>query len=510
MKKIALFELVKSMTKGEKRYFNRFAQRHVLGERNQYFLLYTAIAEQERYDEVEIKKQFPEITQFSVHKNYLYNLLLRSLRSYALETKREVKLRAQLDYIEILFARGLLDQCTDLIKKLKKGIVKSESVHFFPELYKWERKVLKAQAPVELPARLTELAAERVDQQRRLTTEMDLMDRYDQMIALLRQSQRGDNKQSVKAALHILQDPLIQTAPSEMTFLAQQAWLYIHAYGHQMKEDFHAAYPFYLQILELWTDSPARISAQVETYSRILATYLNICHLTNQHGDFATMVHRIRSLPNLSTDIQAKVFSMTYNLELLYYMNYGLFEKAQNLIPELEAGLNKFHDKIDTNQLLVYYYNIAVLFFVQEDHSRALGFVNRIFAEPKSRAPHPFVRFAGILNMVLHVELGNEDLLPHLIRAFTRSQKGADKLNSLETKVIQLLRNLERQLDQRARTLLFREFESEMEALYKVHGPRMLGLAELASWAESKANRRTIVEVIEEKTAAWHKLISGK
>lgn len=97
-----------------------------------------------------------------------------------------------------------------------------------------------------------------------------------------------------------------------------------------------------------------------------------------------------------------------------------------------------------------------------------------------------------------------------LIRSFTRNQKGAKELNPLESMVVQLLCNLERQLDLRARNLLFREFDVDLRELYKVHAPRMLGVAELASWAESKVGHRSIVEVVKEKTDAWHVEQSGK
>ena len=497
------------MNKAEKRYFHRFAQRHVLGKENQYFVLYTEIQKQEIYDEEAIKKLFPGIKQFSVQKNYLYHLILRSLRAFAQESKKEFKLRAQLDNIEILFSRGLIDQCAGQIQRLKKTLLANEFVHLMPELFKWERKVLKAQSPGNLAEKLKVYSRERMRKLEALSSEMTLLDLYDEMVMLLRESQRGTRQESDPRAGNILRHPLVAHPPQETTFIARQARLFIHAYGHQMKEQFHEAYPYYLQVLELWNQNPAQISAQTETYSRILAGYLNICHLTNQHDNLAPMVKRIRSIPNLSPDIQAKVFAMTYNQELLYYMNYGHFTEARNLIPDLIAGLKKYGDKIDSRQVLVYYYNIAVLHFVLQEYSHALRYVNSILGDYGNRIQNPFVRFARILHMVLHFELKNEDLLISLIRSFTRNVKGANQLNVLETKVIQLLRNLERQFDNRARTLLFREFDREMEALYKIHGPRMLGLGELASWAESKATHRSIMEVIQKKTEAWHAILSG-
>ena len=506
MKNKALFQLIKSLKKGEKRYFHLYAQRHVVGEENLYFQLYQAILDQEEYDEAALKEQFPEITHFSFHKNYLYNLLLKSLRDAQLEKNEEIKLRSQLDFVEVLAGRGLNEQALSLLTRLKKKCRKAEQVHLLPVVLHWERKLLKSVNPQNLPAQLNALAQEGEKAEERMATERKLLHLYDRMIHLLRQSQRVEDPEHFAETEEILSHPLVKTASPHMTFLARQAWLFIHAYSFQIKEDFLQAYPWYQQIVELWTRDPKRISAQPDTYSRILASYLNICHLSLRHEDFGPLVKRIRALPGLSARIQAKLFSITYNLELIYYLNFGLFDQAKALVPDLEAGLEKYGDQIDPSQLLTYYYNIALLFFFLEDYRSSLRYINRILTERPTQQQHAFERFARILHMVLHFELKNEDLLIGLIRSFSRQQKA----NALEKKVIALLRNLERNVDYRVRVSLFKAFDEEMEALFTLHGPRMLGLAELGAWAENKFSRRPIREIISRKTQEWHTLMNQK
>ncbi len=46
-----LFQLIKSLNKSEKRYFNLYASRHTIGEKNNYVILFEAIDKQIEYDE---------------------------------------------------------------------------------------------------------------------------------------------------------------------------------------------------------------------------------------------------------------------------------------------------------------------------------------------------------------------------------------------------------------------------------------------------------------------------
>ena len=51
-----LFQLIKSLSKQEKRYFKLYASRHVIGEKNKYVQLFDAIDKQAAYNEEKIKK----------------------------------------------------------------------------------------------------------------------------------------------------------------------------------------------------------------------------------------------------------------------------------------------------------------------------------------------------------------------------------------------------------------------------------------------------------------------
>lgn len=79
-----LFDLIKTMDRGEKRYFKLFAAAFE-GKNKNYITLFDAIAKQEKYDEKALKKKFAKasfIKHFAVVKNQLFNNIMKAMRLY--------------------------------------------------------------------------------------------------------------------------------------------------------------------------------------------------------------------------------------------------------------------------------------------------------------------------------------------------------------------------------------------------------------------------------------------
>ena len=138
-----LFQLIKSLTKSEKGYFKKINSIHIRGEKNNYMRLFEAIDRQEAFDEHKIILQFKGdafTNQLSVAKNYLYNLILKSLEQYYSSINSE--LRSLLNQIEILFNKKLFKQAEKILERAKKTAQKYENIHYTLQLFVWENRLL--------------------------------------------------------------------------------------------------------------------------------------------------------------------------------------------------------------------------------------------------------------------------------------------------------------------------------------------------------------------------------
>ena len=70
-----LHELIKYLSKSEKRYFKLYASRHTIGDENNYIILFDYLEKQEEYKEEAIFKHFKGqafLNKFSITKKRLY------------------------------------------------------------------------------------------------------------------------------------------------------------------------------------------------------------------------------------------------------------------------------------------------------------------------------------------------------------------------------------------------------------------------------------------------------
>ena len=118
----ALFQLVKSLEKSEKRNFKLFVKRNSSTEDLKIIQLFDALDKMNEYNEKQILKKAKSIQkqQLSNIQANLYKQVLASLRIIRDENNIEIQLHEQMDYARILYNKGLYIQTLKVLDKLKE------------------------------------------------------------------------------------------------------------------------------------------------------------------------------------------------------------------------------------------------------------------------------------------------------------------------------------------------------------------------------------------------------
>ena len=139
-----LFQLIKSLTKSEKRYF-KLSSTLQSGEKN-YIKLFEAIENQFIYDEEAIKFLFKKetfIKHLPSEKNHLYNLILKSLRNFYTDNSADAILQELLRNIELLYNKALYKECIKNINKAKSIAYNYEKYYFLLDIINWEKRIIE-------------------------------------------------------------------------------------------------------------------------------------------------------------------------------------------------------------------------------------------------------------------------------------------------------------------------------------------------------------------------------
>ncbi|HCA43489.1 MAG TPA: hypothetical protein DEP28_09590, partial [Bacteroidetes bacterium] len=129
-----LFELINSLTKSEKRYFRIYSSL-LSGKRKQemnYLKLFNEIEKQCKtgiYDEKKIKEKFKGnnfIKQLTFTKNYLYNLILKSLFNFYSDNSPDFISALGVFKQRLLYKKGLYNQYFRGFKSVNLNLEKYE------------------------------------------------------------------------------------------------------------------------------------------------------------------------------------------------------------------------------------------------------------------------------------------------------------------------------------------------------------------------------------------------
>ena len=148
-----LFDLIKSLSGSEKRYFKLFVTNHKADKTSKYALLFDAIDAQEVYDDEALKAliyagETIQSRKYSELKAYLYELILKSLHGYDEKTSIDFRIKGMLQSVRVLYKRSHYEGCKEILQKAKKIAYDHESFASILELLSWEKQAAYAQMDI--------------------------------------------------------------------------------------------------------------------------------------------------------------------------------------------------------------------------------------------------------------------------------------------------------------------------------------------------------------------------
>ena len=118
-KREAVFELIHSLTKAEKRNFKLFAGRLSGNHSSKFLLLFNALEGMEEYDEERLLARCPELSKVQLPnlKAHLYRQILKSLRMLGVQHSTLLQIQEQADFARILYDKGLYSHAGRMVER---------------------------------------------------------------------------------------------------------------------------------------------------------------------------------------------------------------------------------------------------------------------------------------------------------------------------------------------------------------------------------------------------------
>lgn len=503
-----LFRLIKSMKRGEKRAFKMFASQYNKSSKNIYVRLFDVIDGLSTYDEEAIKQKFSKekfIKQLAVTKNYLFNIILKSLRTFHTEHDIDFKINEGVESAKILFQRGLYKQAAKTIIKIKSYAWECERFELLLNLIHIERRIMKRYLIVgELNEFMHNSKAESSTILAVINNREEYQALYDAMFFIYRTYGQPRSEMEKERYGKIVNHPLLGYIEQAQSTLAKSYYNVIYTVYYDALNDQEKAFGFVKDEIEMLERNP---NLTVSHMSRYLSALNNALHIYTEQKDsehFTTTAEKIRSLPSrfphMGVQAERRIFEITYSLELTLCLKTKNFARGLELVPEVAEGLKQFGilgGALDLDISMMY--DVVRLHFFSGDFDSALNWTDKIFDYEKSNIAINIICYAKVLNLIIHYEKKHDALLEYKLKSVRRYLSKNNRLFDVEDSILKLLYKLIQHNNDKVRLEELRKYRDKFDSLpnnsYKQLAQSHMNIQQ---WLDSKLLEKPMKSVLKE------------
>ncbi len=502
----ALHELVKSLSKSEKRYFKLYSSRHTIGSENNYTRLFDYIDQLDVYDEAILFVNFKGeafLNRFSITKKRLYDQILSALDAYHVGNSLEAQLFKQLHSFDILYEKALYNQCIRILSSAHKLADKNGCKEILLLLHSKKKKLLEtlgADAVNESDVREISFKIKGI---------LEGLNMQDELWAsksriFMRLSEKGvarsvEEKVKYEIQLGSLLDLDQNEMDDELKFL----------YNHTMAAYYFAIGEFIASLK--WIEQNIQLLEMSSMEDKIpinrrISLYTNAIYLADKLGDHKRSIELLATLKilsntsNLNEDLEIKLFSSISSIELSLNISKGDFDSSSSLIKSIGSGLQRFDGKITINRKAFLAFKLAVVQIGSGNYSEALKWINCILNDSRLDKTEDIYGFTLLLDLLVHFELNHDELLPYSLKSVQRFFKTRNRMYSFETVLLKFISKLIRCKDRFETEELWGGLYQELSKVTDASTFDSMALEyfDFKSWAESKQKGKPFKAIIRE------------
>ncbi len=503
-KKDKLHELIQSMSMSEKRSFKLFANRHTIGDQNNYLTLFEMIEQMPVFDQAELERSLQAVNMPTRHissdKNYLYNLILRGLSVFNSNKTTSLKVKELLHQAEILYEKGLFEQVLGLLKKAKSKALRYELYPLFIEISFWERKTKGKLGDIRGVKQALEEAMHYMALLDNMQAYMKL---YYDISDLRRSISKARTPKTEEKLAAFIQHPFLQRDDIPMSFQAKLNYRRIYAMYYYLVDDEEnemKTNEALLALMDSRDDYATEFPGEYITVSSrllILKRHKSEVEFQKTLDDFRRFPYEKMKKKRNSVIAQVEIDSTATEMSRL--LERGRIKESQVMLNSMRELAHKYRSRMSRSQKLSYHYMYTYSYLAAGEYRTALKEVNYLLNEFDSSVRPQMYSFARMLNMVIHAELGNLTVLKYEADSTARYLKKRGKMHRLETILIRMFRRLARSsmatVDVRVKRKILRSFRGELEEIYSdEYEKKTLIFFDFRAWLDSKINNISFAE----------------
>ena len=502
----ALFVLIKSLTKSEKRQFNLYVGRLGGNIDAKFFSLFKFLEKLKVYDEkIIIKSGIVTKQQLSNLKAHLYKQILISLRLNPAHKNIRIQIREQLDFATVLYQKGLYKQSLKLLEKAKNLALENEEKNIAYEIVELEKVIETQYITRSLSNRADQLSIQAKELSQQNVVASKLSNLSLQLYSYLLQNGYVKNNEELEFINSYFYSKLPKYDFEKFGF-REKLWLYkSHLWFSFLTQDFLHSYKYANQWVDLFKENKKFITLHPVFYLKGINYLLEACFFVKKVDNFKEELRLFEKdvdekiIPT-NTNTNILIFQYLYANKLHLHFLEASFAKGEYLVDIINQKIEIYKNRLDNHYVVMLYYKIACLYFGMGKNELCIAYLQKIIKSKNLGSAEDLQCFARVLNLIAHYECG---LDYDLERQFLDTYKFLLKMQNLQEVQKVFLTSI-RDLSDVYPHEIKNEFKKIHAKLKKYedhpYEKRAFLYLDILSWLESKIQNKTIAQVIKEKS----------
>ncbi len=492
-----LFQLVKSLTKSEKRSFTMYASRIQDADSLKYMQLFELIDKEKNCTDALIQAKMKKMdkTQYSNLKRHLYKQIMSSLRMTHIVKKTDIEIREYLDFVDILYSKGLYLQALKILEKAKILANRSNNELLSLAILETEKNIesrhITRSGPDIIPTLIqqSEEKIQAIDKVIKLSNARILLHGH--------YIKYGHVKNQEELDLFLqnyrwMENPDLDTTLSyhEKVYLLQSRVWYFY-----IILDFRKC----LHVAEKWVgifrDSPSRIEEDPDLYMRgfhyVLTCAYNLREIALFERYLAQLeAFRDENYAHFTENSKIISFQYVHYGRLNRFFLLGQYAKGITAIPATLRRLQKYKSQLDVHRVMVFYFKIAWMYLMSGDADTAIRYLNFILQMKIGSLREDIQGYSQLMFIMAHFDAGNEEILDYLIQG---AKLYFDKVNTqsrLQRATLRFFQQWGKVGISERKSCLLHFYDELLELEQDDFEMRSLLYLDIKSWLSAKINVR--------------------
>jgi hypothetical protein len=502
-----LSELIRCMSPSEKRYFK--LQAATFKEDSHYLLLFDAIDKKE-IEDTELEK-YLALNQVTVSlsrlKNYLQQLIMKTLREYHLDHYPEFKIiEAYRDY-RILRDRKLDKQASKAIARAVKLAKQYERY-----AYLWEiNRHLAIDEMVEMDGNKFRKNTDAVlDIQDGIVTKLKRVNDCHRLeveaILLEKEHIKTIDPEKLSAIEQLLADAKVFDT-EDLPYYGKAHLHGVYNICYAQTNRYSEALEINSQLVDLLRERPIEIGCNDE---QILYAFTNqLYHLLYQEkwDDFKKLTSEIKADPSKyfighGEYFQSALLFGAYSFEVSLALLSGNFEEGNRCLEPAQKILDKYPNIAFAEFQFSWLYRKLVLYFGLGNYNKALQTINIILDGKVLKYGPDFGPYIRMLNLIILYELGHHKMLPSAIKATEQFIRGKENLYEVDKLLLEMLKKFLKATNDDSVKAICTSYAAKIKAKIEAEPSARTPLIyfDFLTWMEGKANGILFGEAMKQKS----------